>query len=53
MGFSHFLNTEVALANFRAVYDIPGDVKITYSHEGDIALQRHPYLVFFFGLWPS
>ena len=26
MGFSHLLNTEAALANFRVVYDIPGDV---------------------------
>ena len=40
MGYSHLLSTEVSLANFRAVYDILGDVVIAYCHEGDIALQR-------------
>ena len=47
MGFSHLLNTEESLAKFKAVYDIPGDVKVAYCHEGDIALQRHPHVVFF------
>ena len=40
MGYSHLLSMEAFLANFRAVYDIPGDVDIAYCHEGDIALQR-------------
>ena len=40
MGYSHLLSMEEFLANFRAVYDIPGDVDIVYCHEGDIALQR-------------
>ena len=47
MGFTHLLNTEASLANFRAVYDIPGDVEVAYCHEGDIALQRRPYVAFF------
>ena len=47
MGFSHLLNTKESLANFRAVYDIPGDVEVAYCHKGDIALQRHPHVIFF------
>jgi len=47
MGFSHLLNTKVALANFRAGYDIPSDVELTYCHDGDIVLQRCPQVVFF------
>ena len=47
MGFSHLLNTKESLANFRAVYDILGDVEVAYCHEGDIALQWHPHVVFF------
>ena len=37
------------MANFRTVYDVPGDVDIAYCHEGDIALQRcsNPNVVFF------
>ena len=38
MGYSHFLSTEASLANFRAVYDIHGDVDVAYCYEGDIAL---------------
>ena len=47
MGFAHLLNTETSLANVRVVYDIPGDVEVAYCHEGDIALQQHPHVVFF------
>ena len=47
MSFSHLLNTKVALPNFRAIYDILGDVEVVYCHEGDIALQRRPHVVFF------
>ena len=41
MGYSHLLTIEASLANFRAVYDIPGDVYVAYCHEDDITLQRH------------
>ena len=41
MGFSHLLSTEASLANFREVFNIPGDVDVAYCHEGDIALHRH------------
>ena len=50
MGFSHLLNTDASLANFRVVYDILGDVEVVYCHEGDIALQQCPHVVFFFPL---
>ena len=47
MSFSHFLDTEAALANFRAVFVIPNDVEVAYCHEGDIALQQRLQVVFF------
>ena len=47
MGFSHFLKTEAALANFRAKFDIPLDVDVAYCHEDNITLKRHPHVVFF------
>ena len=47
MGYSHLLDSEATLPNFRAVYNIPGDVDVAYCHEGDIALQRCPHVVFF------
>ena len=47
MSFSHLLNTKAALPNFRAIYDILVDVEVVYCHEGDIALQRRPHVVFF------
>ena len=47
MGYSHLLDTEASLTNFRAVYDISKDVDVAYCHEGDIALQRCPHVVFF------
>ena len=50
MGYSHLLDTEATLTNFRAIYNIPRDVDVAYCHEGDITLQRHPYVVFFFPL---
>ena len=40
MGFSHLLSSEASLANFRATYNVPGDVDIAYSHMGDINLHR-------------
>ena len=50
MGYSHLLDTEATLTNFRAIYNIPRDVDVAYCHEGDIAFQRRPYVVFFFPL---
>ena len=47
MGFSHLLNTEASLTNFRAVYGVLGDVEVAYCHKGDITLQRRPQVVFF------
>ena len=47
MSFSHFLDTEAALANFRGVFVIPNDVEVAYCHEGDIALQQRLQVVFF------
>ena len=40
MGFSHLLSSEASLANFRAAYNVPGDVDIAYNHVGDINLHR-------------
>ena len=47
MGYSHILDIEATLPSFREAYNIPEDVDITYYHEGDIALQRHPHVAFF------
>ena len=49
MGYSHLLAPGAALANFREVYSVPGDVDIAYCHEGDIALEKGfgPKVVFF------
>ena len=40
MGFSHLLSSEASLANFRAAYNVLGDVDIAYNHVGDINLHR-------------
>ena len=40
MGYSHLLSSEASLATFRAAYDVPEDVDITYCHKGDIDIQR-------------
>ena len=47
MGYSHLLNIEASLVNFRATYNAPKDVEVSYCHEGNIALERHPQVVFF------
>ena len=39
MGFSHLLNTEVSLVNFRMTYNVLEDVEVSYCHEGNIALE--------------
>ena len=46
MGFSHLLDTEAALANFRAVFAIHNDVEVAYCHKGDIAFMTSPSSVF-------
>ena len=50
MGFSHLLNTEASLTNFRATYGVPKDVEVVYCYEGNITLKRHPQVVFFFSI---
>ena len=40
MGYSYLLSSEASLASFRAAYNVPGDVDITYRHKGDIDLHR-------------
>ena len=47
MGYSHLLDFEATLPNFRAVYNIPGKLDVAYCHESDIALQRCSHAVFF------
>ena len=47
MGYSHLLNTKASLVNFRASYNVPEDVEVSYCHEGNIALERRPQVVFF------
>ena len=47
MGFSHLLDTEAALANFRARFVIPNDVEVAYCHENNISPERRPHVVFF------
>ena len=47
MSFAHLLKTEATLANFGARFAIPPDIDVTYCHEENIALERHPQVVFF------
>lgn len=47
MSFSHRLKIEVALANFKARFNIPLDVDVAYCHEDNIALEQRPHVVFF------
>ena len=47
MRFARLLDTEAALANFRARLAVPNDVAILYYHEDNIALEWHPHVVFF------
>ena len=46
MGFAHLLKTEVALATFRARFDIPLDVDIEFCLEGNIENDGRPWVVF-------
>ena len=40
MGYSHLLSSEASLASFRAAYNVPGDVDITYCLVGDIDIHK-------------
>ena len=40
MGYSHLLNTEASLTNFKATYNVFEDVEVAYCHEGNIALEQ-------------
>ena len=46
MRFSHLLDTEFVLANFRAKFAVSNDVEVAYCHEDNIALEQRPYVVF-------
>ena len=48
MSFSYLLKTNADVESFKARFDIPHDVNISYYHEGDIEDQRLPHVVFFF-----
>lgn len=45
--FSYLLNTNADVKSFKARFNIPHDVNISYCHEGDIEDQRLPRVVFF------
>ena len=47
MSFSYLLKTNADVESFKARFDIPYDVNISYYHEGDIEDQRLPHVVFF------
>ena len=47
MSFSYLLKTNADVESFKARFDIPCDVNISYCHEGDIEDQRLPHVVFF------
>ena len=39
MGYSHLLNIEASLVNFRVTYNALEDVEVSYCHKGNIALR--------------
>ena len=47
MSFSYLLKTNADVESFKARFDIPCDVNISYCREGDIEDQRLPHVVFF------
>ena len=47
MIFLYLLKTNANVESFKAKFDIPRDVNISYYHEGDIEDQRLPHIVFF------
>lgn len=46
MGFSHLVNTQVAVTTFKAWFDIPRKVDIKYCPEENIEDQRLPRVIF-------
>ena len=48
MGFSYLLRTNANVESFKARFNIPHDVNLSYYHEGDIEDQRLPHVVFSF-----
>ena len=46
MPFAYLLKTRENVESFKVRYNIPRDVEISYCHEGDIADQRLPHVVF-------
>ena len=50
MHFAYLLKTREDVESFIVRYNIPRDVEISYCHEGEIADQRLPKVVFFFPL---
>ena len=47
MGFSYLIRTNADVESFKARFNIPRDVNISYCREGDIEDQRLPHVVFF------
>ena len=47
MPFAYLLKTREDVESFKVRYNIPHDVEISYYHEGEIADQKLPQLVFF------
>ena len=47
MPFAYLLKTRENIESFKVRYNIPRDVEISYCHEGDIADQRLPHVMFF------
>ena len=45
--FLYLLRTNADVESFKARFNIPRDVNISYCHEGDIEDQRLPHVVFF------
>ena len=47
MGFSYLLSTNADVESFKAGFNIPHDMNISYYLEGDIEDQRLPHVIFF------
>ena len=47
MPFAYLLKTREDIESFRVKYNIPHDVEISYCHEGEIADQMLPHVMFF------
>ena len=47
MGFSYLLKTNADIESFKARFNIPHDVNISYYHKGEIEDSRLPHVLFF------